>query len=145
VSDTYAGLGGSASISLNLNPQLTAFDTYKKNIDQATGRMGVTQTAMTQIEQIAATFAGDIPNLDGINPSEVDSIAANARSALQQVAGLLNTKNGDVYVFGGQDTANPPVPDPTTSCRQASTPRSTGRFRGFQAATHPPPPRPRWP
>ncbi len=25
---------------------------------------------------------------------------------------MLDTKNGDVYVFGGQDSANPPVPAP---------------------------------
>ena len=44
--------------------------------------MQVTQTAMTQIQHIAATFVADIPNLNGLNPSEVDSVAANARSAL---------------------------------------------------------------
>jgi flagellar hook-associated protein 3 FlgL len=112
ISDTYAGLGGGAAVSLDLSPQLTALQTYQANIDQATGSMQVTQTVMTQIQQIAATFVSDIPKLNGLNPSAVDSIAANARSALTQVAGLLDTKNGDVYVFGGQDTSNPPVPAP---------------------------------
>lgn len=110
VADTYAGLGNGAGVSLNLNPQLTALQTYKSNIDRASGSMQVTQTAMTQLQQIAAKFVSDIPNLNGLNPSEVDSVAADARSALTQVADLLNTKNGDVYVFGGQDSANPPVP-----------------------------------
>jgi flagellar hook-associated protein 3 FlgL len=112
VADTYAGLGSAASISLNLNPQLTALQTYQNNIDRANGSMAVAQSAMTQIQQIAATFASDIPNLNGLNPSEVDNVAANARTALKQVADLLDTKNGNVYVFGGQDTANPPVPAP---------------------------------
>ena len=44
--------------------------------------------------------------------SEVDSIAASARDALKEVAGLLDTQDGGVYVFAGQDTGNPPVPDP---------------------------------
>jgi flagellin-like hook-associated protein FlgL len=65
---------------------------------------------MTQLQQIAATFFSKIPNLNGLNPSEIDNVAANARDALVQVADLLNTKNGDVYVFGGADTSNPPVP-----------------------------------
>lgn len=112
VSQTYAGLGGEASVSLDLNPQLSALQTYQNNIDQATGSMQVTQTAMTQIQQIAATFAGDIPNLNGLNPSEIDSIASQAKAALQQVAGLLDTQDGSNYVFGGQDSANPPVPSP---------------------------------
>ena len=54
----------------------------------------------------------DIPNLNGLNPSEIDSTAANARAALKQVAELLDTQNGGVYVFGGQDSTNPPVPNP---------------------------------
>lgn len=83
VAQTYAGLGGDASVSLDLNPQLSALQTYQNNISQATGSMQVTQTAMTQIQQIAATFADDIPNLNGLNPSEVDSIASQANAALQ--------------------------------------------------------------
>ena len=112
VSQTFAGLGGQASVSLNLNPQLTALQTYQNNIGQATGSMGVTQTAMTQIQQIAASFVADIPNLNGLDSSEVDSIAAQANAALQQVAGLLDTQDGNTYVFGGQDSTNPPVPSP---------------------------------
>ena len=50
--------------------------------------------------------------MDGVNASAVDSIAASARDALSQVASLLDTQDGGVYVFAGQDTANPPVPDP---------------------------------
>ncbi len=112
VAQTYAGLGSSASVSLNLNPQLTELQTYQNNISQATGTMQVTQTAMTRLQQIAATFAADMPNLTSTNTQEIDSIAQQAQAALQQVAGLLDTQDGDVYVFGGQDTSNPPVPSP---------------------------------
>ena len=112
VSQTYAGLGTGAAASLDLNPQMNALQTYQKNIDQAAGPMEVTQTAMTQLQQIASTFVGAMPNLNNLNPSEVDSVASNARSALVQVASLLNTRVGDVYVFAGQDSGNPPVPSP---------------------------------
>ena len=113
-SQTFAGLGSGASVSLNLNPQLSALQTSQNNIDQATGSMQVTQTAMTQVQQIAATFVSDIPNLNGLQPSEIDSVAAQARSALQQVADLLNTKDAGNYVFAGQDSGNPPVPSGDT-------------------------------
>ncbi len=112
VSQTYAGLGGGAGISLDLNPQLNALSTAQTNINEATGSMQVTQSAMTQIQQIAATFVSDMPNLNDVNPQEVDSIAANAQQALSQVASLLDTQDGDNYVFGGQDSSNPPVPSP---------------------------------
>jgi flagellar hook-associated protein 3 FlgL len=112
VSQTYAGLGSGARISLDLNPQLNALTTAQTNINQATGSMQVTQAAMTQIQQIAATFASDMPNLNNVNSQEVDSIAANARQALTQLANLLDTQDGNNYVFGGQDSSNPPVPSP---------------------------------
>jgi len=112
VSQSYAGLGDGASVALNLNPQLHDLQSWQTNIGQATGVMQVTQTAMTQIQSIASTFWADTMNLNGLNASEVDSVAANARSALQQVADLLDTKDGNSYVFAGQDTANAPVPSP---------------------------------
>jgi flagellar hook-associated protein 3 FlgL len=115
ISQTYAGLGGGeASISLDLNPQIAALQNYQNNIGQATAGMQLTQAAMTQMQQIAATFVAAIPNLNGLDATEVDSVAAQAKAALQQVADLLDTQDGGNYVFGGQDSANPPVPSPDT-------------------------------
>ena len=58
VSNTYAGLGAGAAVSLDLNPQIAALQTWQNNINQATGTMQVTQTAMTQIQQIAVQLPG---------------------------------------------------------------------------------------
>ncbi len=110
IADTYAGLGGGASASLDLRPQIAGLQTRQANIDAATTRLNVTQTAMTQAQGIASSFLASLNNLNGLNASEVDSVAANARAALGEVADLLNSKDGNVYVFAGQDTQNPPVP-----------------------------------
>ncbi|HTB44073.1 MAG TPA: flagellin [Acetobacteraceae bacterium] len=112
VSNTYAGLGSGTAVSLNLNPQIAALQTWQNNINQAASSMQVTQTAMTQIQQIASNFLAETGNLEGADASEVDSVAAAAQQALVQVAGLLDTQDGNTYVFAGQDTTNPPVPDP---------------------------------
>jgi flagellar hook-associated protein 3 FlgL len=114
VAQTYAGLGGAgAAVSLDLNPQLNAIQTTQNNINQATGSMQVTQTAMTQIQSIASQFVADMPKLNNLNTTETDSVAADARQALTQVAGLLDSQDGSGnYVFGGQDSSNPPVPSP---------------------------------
>ncbi len=112
VSRNYAGLGDGAATVLNLNPQLDELSTWQKNISQATGMMTVAQSAMKQIQSIASTFVADTNNLNGLNASEVDNVAANARSALRDVANLLDTKNGSVYVFAGVDNGNAPVPHP---------------------------------
>lgn len=111
IGDTYAGLGGAATSALALQSAVAQQQTWSNNIDTVTGRMGVAQTALKQISQIASNFFAQTANLNGLDPSNVDSIAADARSALVQVAGLLDTTDGGSYVFAGQDSQNPPVPD----------------------------------
>jgi flagellar hook-associated protein 3 FlgL len=85
--------------------------TWQNNVDVATGRMSVAQTALSGIQSIGAYFYAQLAAVQGVNAGAVDSIAASARDALGQVASALNTQDGGVYVFAGQDTANPPVPD----------------------------------
>jgi flagellar hook-associated protein 3 FlgL len=112
IADNYAGLGTGASVSLDLRPQIACLQTWQNNVDAATGRMSVAQSALTQLQSIAANFYAQLNNVQSVNASEVDSIAASARDALRQVAGLLDTQDGGIYVFAGQDTGNPPVPAP---------------------------------
>ena len=127
VSQSYAGLGANARVSVDLRPQIAHATAYSSNIDAAAGRLGTTQTALSQIAAIADTFNADLQKVDGINSQEVDGVAANARAALQQVAGLLNSKYGDVYVFAGQDSSTPPVSD-------ANGILSSSFFTGIQSA-----------
>src|SRR5277367_149267 len=86
IGNTYAGLGAGASISLNLEPQVANMQTLQNNVDVATGRMGVTQTAMTSLQSIASSFYAQLNNVEGTDSSAVDTIAASARDALRQVA-----------------------------------------------------------
>ena len=112
IAQTYAGLGSGAAVSLDLRPQIAALGVWQANINTATGTMGVTQTAMTQLQSIASNFRAQLDTLNGMSPSNVDSLASSARQALVQVAGLLDTTDGATYVFGGADSTNPPVPNP---------------------------------
>jgi len=62
VGTTYAGMGTGASVSLNLNPEIADLTTWQANINQATGPMQVTQTAMTQMQsQGCSTLSTDAP------------------------------------------------------------------------------------
>jgi flagellar hook-associated protein 3 FlgL len=132
VGDTYAGLGTGASVSLDLRPQMANLQTWQNNVDASTGRMAVTQSAMANIQSIAASFYAQLNTVDGVNASAVDSIAASARDALSQVASQLDTQNGGVYVFAGQDTTNAPVPDPDKITNIAANPN--GFFAKINAA-----------
>jgi flagellar hook-associated protein 3 FlgL len=112
VADTYAGLGSGASTSLSLNAALGQNQALQNGINAVSGPMQVQQTALSEIGSIASDFYSQTNDLNGLDPSTVDSVAASAQAALQQVAGLLDSQDGDVYVFAGQDSGNPPVPDP---------------------------------
>ncbi len=112
IADTYAGLAAGGGTSLAVAPVLAHQQTWSANIDAASGRMQVTQTALSQVSDIASSFYAKTDTLNGLDASDVDSVAAAARDALRQVAGLLDSKDGDTYVFGGQDSGTPPVPDP---------------------------------
>jgi flagellar hook-associated protein 3 FlgL len=132
VGDTYAGLGTGAPVSLDLRPQIANLQAWQNNVDAVTGRMSVAQTALTQLQSTAANFYAQLNNVQGVASSEIDSIAANARDALGQVASLLDTQDGGVYVFAGQDTANPAVPDPDSIANIAANPN--GFFAQISAA-----------
>src|SRR5205823_4079879 len=56
VATSYAGLGKGARISLDLTLAVAHDAALQNGIDQAAGRMQVAQTAMGQIQQIAADF-----------------------------------------------------------------------------------------
>ena len=110
VADSYAGLGAGAQTPLDLQPQITDLHAQQSAIDSVTGRMNVTQTALTQINALVTGIRSQLASLNNVTPSQIDNVALSARSALQQVAGLLNSADGSVYVFAGTDSANPPVP-----------------------------------
>jgi flagellar hook-associated protein 3 FlgL len=110
-SDTYSGLGPAARTSLDLRPTIAHQTVWQSNIDAAQARLDVTQSALKSISSIAADFYQRVNNLNDVGASQVADIAGLAKSALQQVGQLLNSKSGDTYVFAGQDTANPPVPN----------------------------------
>ena len=111
ISQTFAGLGGTAPAALALGPQINNLQVYRNNIDAASGPAQLTQTAMKQIQSIAANLLAEMPNLNGLDPASIDTIAANARNDLARVGDLLNSQYGGIYVFAGQDTSNPPVPN----------------------------------
>lgn len=111
VSDSYSGLGTQARAALSLAPAIAHQTAYGQNIDAAQGRLDITQSAMTSISGIAAKFYAAINTYNPNNTTSIQTLASDAKSALQQMGDLLNTKSGDIYLFAGQDTGNAPVPN----------------------------------
>ena len=138
ISSTFAGLGSGASVTLDLSPQLAANAQLQTNTQNASTIATAAQSALGQIESIASSFASQATQLIGLQGT-TQSLATNAQDALTQVANLLDTKVGDVYVFAGQDSANPPVPDPadinSSAFAQAIQTAVAGLATNGQAAT----------
>lgn len=111
ISDSYSGLGTQARTALSLAPAIAHQATYSQNIDAAQGRLEITQSAMTSISSIASKFYAAVNTYNPSDPTSVQTLAANAKSAIQQIGDFLNAKSGDVYLFAGKDTSNPPVPN----------------------------------
>ena len=112
VSDSYAGLGAGAQTSLDLQPQISHLAAQSTAIDTVTGRLTVAQTALTQITSIASKFEAQLASLNNVTPSQIDGVAVSARAALQQVASLIDSTDGNTYVFAGTDSATAPITDP---------------------------------
>lgn len=111
VSQTYGGLDGNAQLSLDLRPQLTRIDSFAQNITVANTRLDVSSQVLNQLQSIASTFFSGSINMASQTSQEIDTLASQATTALGQVQDLLNTKIGETYLFAGQDSANPPLPD----------------------------------
>jgi len=112
LSQNFAGLGTNAAVALNLSAAVSANQAALGNTTLAANLQLVAQTALGQINKIAASFAAQASTAETITGS-ISTLSQQAQDALQQVATLLDTQVGGVYVFAGQDSADPPVPNPT--------------------------------
>lgn len=112
-SDAYSGLGSGASTALAVAPQIAGIKVMQDAMAAAGTRMQVSQTVMSQLSGLANTFLGYATEMGTTAGTDVDALASQARDALVQAGALLNTQSNGVYLFAGQDTANPPVPGAT--------------------------------
>ena len=114
ISADYAGLGSAAGAALDVSGQIALNTTYQTNADQAATQAQVAQAALGQIQTLASGFANSLLEPTTGTQSGLSTLVATAGATLQQIASLLNTKIGDTYVFAGQDSSHPPIPDPAT-------------------------------
>jgi len=119
ISSDYAGLGTGAATALDLNGQLAVNTTLQANASAAGNIQQVAQTALGQIQTLVSNISGELLSPSTSNATGLASLAATARGALSQIASLLDSKVGNVYIFAGQDSANPPVPDPDSVTNSA--------------------------
>ncbi len=108
-----ADLGAATEQVLDLQPQLAAVDAWNANVTVATNRLAVAQSAIGGIGDLASSIETTLVGLSDADGSSraaaVAAAASEATASLQQLGALLNTQDGDSFVFGGNDNTTAPV------------------------------------
>ncbi|MDB5413155.1 MAG: hypothetical protein JWR10_1490 [Rubritepida sp.] len=112
-SDKLGDLGPDVSRLVSLRGEIGRREVYGKSMDQALGRTGIVQQSLSRMTEIAREFRTTVvQRISSDDPNSLTTVAAQARSALSELANLLNTQNAGEFLFGGADLANPPIPNP---------------------------------
>lgn len=110
VSDSYAGLGNSRAQALALQPAITQVSAWSGNITTAQNRLTTTQSVLSQISTIASDLNETLSTLAGsMSSSTIGTAAQQAKTALTSLGNLLNTQQGDSYIFSGLQSSEAPV------------------------------------
>ena len=144
-SNSYASVEKDGSIgrdtpkAINLRAELSRREAYQTSIGQTLSKITVTQDVLTKLSSIAETFHANTAKLMGASSSaDIPVQAAAAKSAMAEVAALLNeTLNGE-YLFSGSDSSNPPIPNPgaiTTSGMGRAIIDAVGALNGSNVST----------
>jgi flagellar hook-associated protein 3 FlgL len=107
---THGALGVEARRGIDLRGDIARREAYAGAADTALARMDLTQGVLGRLEAIAAEMAGEALRARTLGDAGVATLARSAAEALKEAAALLNTRQGDDYIFAGSDLAGMPVP-----------------------------------
>lgn len=108
----FAGLGGDVIRSQRARADVNAIDQYTTNIQNAHRRIDLMKNSVQQIAQQANTLSaaltvsvqgGDLPNFDTTQQIATD--------VYDFIVDLINTKDGERYLFAGSDSSIKPIDD----------------------------------
>ncbi|HEY4252829.1 MAG TPA: flagellin [Roseomonas sp.] len=119
--------------AIDLRADMNRRTTYQSTITQTLSQADVAQDTLQSLSDIATRAYTLAQGVSTANASGIGAAAEEARSALVQVAHLLNTQYGGEYIFGGTDTANPPVQDPDGISLSGMVQQITAAVQGLTA------------
>lgn len=108
----YGDIAPEARRAIDLRADLARREVWQGTISRALAQTAVAQKALGRVEAIATAFYQEAIRLDGTSTVRIAAVAAQARAAMVEFATLMNERHADEYIFGGTDSANPPIPDP---------------------------------
>lgn len=105
----YAGIADQANTLINLESTNARTKQYVANNAIVASRLNAMDTSLAQLTDIATKLKTLLVNANNGNDASQMGINQQASNLLSQAAGLLNSKFGDTYLFGGTRTDTPPV------------------------------------
>jgi len=100
--------------ALNLQTASSAATQYTQNISTLQTRATIAGNALTSLQKIVEQASEIATSTDGTStPAQMEADAAQVTQLIQQAAQLMNTQDGNDYVFAG--TANSGVPFTVTT------------------------------
>lgn len=119
--------------AISLRADMNRRETYQSTISQTLSQADVAQNTLQQLSTIATRAYSLAQGVNAANKAGIAAAAEEAKGALAQVAQLLNSQYGDQYIFGGQDTTNPPVPDASNIASSGMVTQITAAVQGLTA------------
>jgi flagellin-like hook-associated protein FlgL len=108
----YGDIAPEARRAIDLRAEIARREVWQGAISRTLAQTSVAQTTLGRIEAIATQFYQEAIRLNGMSGASIAAVAASARAAMVEFAMLLNERYAGEYIFGGTDSANPPIPDP---------------------------------
>jgi flagellar hook-associated protein 3 FlgL len=113
---TYAQIAPEAKHLVDFRAQSSRQQDFMNTIDSVSTRLQIGDLSLAQIQDGVTKLRALLPNA-AFNTAQPD-ISAQAKLLLQQVAGFLNIQDGTRYLYGGTNSATPPVSPPSSTARR---------------------------
>ena len=110
-SQTFEGLGTDVIASKRARANFTALENYNRNIDIADRRLKLMVQAMEEFQNQAEDVLSGIEIQTQEGEIELQALSDLARNTSAFMKDLLNTQDGDRYLFGGSETQAKPITD----------------------------------
>lgn len=107
----HGDLGVDARRAIDLRGEIGKRETFTDAADRALARSDATQTVLSRLHELSTAVSAEALRAKTLGAVSVESLATIARSTMEEVAALLNTRHGGEYIFAGSDVTGPPVPD----------------------------------
>lgn len=108
-SQTYAGISREALRLVTLETSRTQADQYINNIDKTQQRLKLMENSMEAIDSLAREFRQTLNSALTAPESAGRDLTKLAADMRQMTVDLLNSSDGQSYLFGGTRTDRPPV------------------------------------